>query len=30
LWSSEVDFAQGHYIQEPLKELEYDFSEEEE
>jgi len=29
LWSSEVDFAQGHYIQEPLEELEYDFSEEE-
>jgi diguanylate cyclase (GGDEF)-like protein/PAS domain S-box-containing protein len=28
LWSSEVDFAQGHYISEPLEELEYDFSEE--
>jgi diguanylate cyclase (GGDEF)-like protein/PAS domain S-box-containing protein len=29
LWSSEVDFAQGHYIQEPLDEPEFDFSEEE-
>lgn len=29
LWSSEVDFAQGHYIQEPLEELDYDFSDEE-
>lgn len=29
LWSSEVDFAQGHYIQEPLEELIYDFSDEE-
>ncbi len=28
LWSSEVDFAQGHYIQEPLDAPEYDFSEE--
>ncbi|MDM8563110.1 GGDEF domain-containing phosphodiesterase, partial [Candidatus Marithioploca araucensis] len=31
LWSSEVDFAQGHYIQEPLEDLnEFDFSGEEE
>jgi diguanylate cyclase (GGDEF)-like protein/PAS domain S-box-containing protein len=29
LWSSEVDFAQGHYIQEPMDEPEFDFSEEE-
>jgi len=29
LWSSEVDFAQGHYIQEPIEELEFDFEEEE-
>ena len=29
LWSSEVDFAQGHYIQEPMDELEFDFSDEE-
>jgi len=29
LWSSEVDYAQGHYIQEPLEELEFDFSDEE-
>ncbi len=29
LWSAEIDFAQGHYIQEPLEELEYDFSDEE-
>lgn len=29
LWSSEVDFAQGHYIQEPLEEVEFDFSDEE-
>lgn len=28
LWQSEVDFAQGHYIQEPSEELAYDFSEE--
>jgi diguanylate cyclase (GGDEF)-like protein/PAS domain S-box-containing protein len=28
LWSSEVDFAQGHYIQEPLEEMEFDFEEE--
>ncbi len=28
LWSSEVDFAQGHYIQEPIEELEFDFEEE--
>lgn len=26
LWSSEVDFAQGHYIQEPIDNLEFDFS----
>ncbi len=30
LWSSEVDFAQGHYLQEPLEQLEFDFSDEEE
>ncbi len=31
LWSSEVNFAQGHYIQEPLEDLnEFDFSGEEE
>ncbi|MDM8565137.1 EAL domain-containing protein [Candidatus Halobeggiatoa sp. HSG11] len=30
LWSSEVDFAQGHYLQEPLEDLEFDFSDEEE
>ncbi len=29
LWSSEVDFAQGHYLQEPLEDLEFDFSDEE-
>jgi len=29
LWSSEVDFAQGHYIQEPLEEPYFDFSDEE-
>jgi len=28
LWTSEVDFAQGHYFQEPLDAPEYDFSEE--
>jgi len=28
LWSSDVDFAQGHYVQEPLEELAYDFEEE--
>lgn len=28
LWQSEVDFAQGHYIQEPTEELSYDFTEE--
>lgn len=28
LWQSEVDFAQGHYIQELSEELAYDFSEE--
>jgi len=28
LWSSEVDLAQGHYISEPLEELEFDFEEE--
>lgn len=28
LWSSEVDFAQGHYIAEPLETPEFDFSEE--
>ncbi|MCK5719382.1 MAG: EAL domain-containing protein [Thiomargarita sp.] len=30
LWSSEVDFAQGHYVQEPIENLEFDFSDEEE
>lgn len=29
LWSSEVDFAQGHYIQEPLESPDFDFSDEE-
>jgi diguanylate cyclase (GGDEF)-like protein/PAS domain S-box-containing protein len=29
LWQSEVDFAQGHYIQEPMEEMEFDFSDEE-
>jgi multidomain signaling protein FimX len=29
LWSSEVDYAQGHYIQEPLEEPDFDFSDEE-
>jgi len=29
LYSSEVDFAQGHYIQEPLEEMEFEFSDEE-
>lgn len=29
LWQCEVDFAQGHYIQEPLEDLAYDFSDEE-
>jgi len=28
LWQCEVDFAQGHYIQEPLDTLDYDFTEE--
>ncbi|MCK5877450.1 MAG: EAL domain-containing protein [Candidatus Marithrix sp.] len=28
LWSSEVDFAQGHYLQEPLEDLDFDFSDE--
>ncbi|MBE9562341.1 MAG: GGDEF domain-containing protein [Proteobacteria bacterium] len=30
LWSSEVDFAQGYYLQEPLEDLDFDFSDEEE
>jgi len=30
LWQCEVDFAQGHYIQEPTEELSYDFEEEDE
>jgi diguanylate cyclase (GGDEF)-like protein/PAS domain S-box-containing protein len=29
LWSCEVDFAQGHYIQEPIDDLIFDFSDEE-
>ncbi|MEK7989823.1 MAG: EAL domain-containing protein [Thiotrichaceae bacterium] len=29
LWSCEVDFAQGHYIQEPIDDLMFDFSDEE-
>jgi EAL domain-containing protein (putative c-di-GMP-specific phosphodiesterase class I) len=29
LWSAEIDFVQGHYVQEPLDGLEYDFSDEE-
>jgi len=29
LWSSEVDFAQGHYVQEPLESPDFDFSDEE-
>ena len=29
LWQSDVDFAQGHYIQEPMEEMEFDFSDEE-
>ncbi|MCK5716600.1 MAG: EAL domain-containing protein, partial [Thiomargarita sp.] len=29
LWEHTIDFAQGHYIQEPLGELEFDFSGEE-
>jgi len=29
LWQSEVDFAQGHYIQEPMEVMEFDFSDEE-
>jgi multidomain signaling protein FimX len=28
LWSSEMDYAQGHYIQEPLEGLDFDFSDE--
>ncbi len=28
LWSSEMDYAQGHYIQEPLESLDFDFSDE--
>lgn len=28
LWQCEVDFAQGHYIQEPTEDLSYDFEEE--
>lgn len=28
LWQCEVDFAQGHYIQEPIEDLSYDFTEE--
>jgi len=28
LWQSEIDFAQGHYIQEPSEEMAYDFTEE--
>jgi EAL domain-containing protein (putative c-di-GMP-specific phosphodiesterase class I) len=28
LWSSEVDFAQGHSISEPLEQPEFEFSEE--
>jgi EAL domain-containing protein (putative c-di-GMP-specific phosphodiesterase class I) len=28
LWTSEVDFAQGHYIQEPLDSPEFEFTEE--
>lgn len=29
LWSCEVDFAQGHYIQEPIDDLIFDFSDDE-